>query len=162
MVTQRLYQSVLLTRKIELSISDIGVNLDNTLYKRLVHLLEGKCGVEGYFKKGSIVIKSYSSGQIVRGNKILYDIVFKASVCMPVEDMILKVKVVNLTNAGIKGEIDKLPDSPLVIYIMRDHFNEDEYFNSVKVNDTISVRVIGQRHEINNPKIYIIGELIPK
>ena len=64
---------------------------------------------------------------------------------MPVEDMILKVKVVNLTNAGIKGEIDKLPDSPLVIYIMRDHFNEDEYFNSVKVNDTISVRVIGQR-----------------
>ena len=51
MVTQRLYQSVLLTRKIELSISDIGVNLDNTLYKRLVHLLEGKCSVEGYFKK---------------------------------------------------------------------------------------------------------------
>ena len=46
--------------------------------------------------------------------------------------MILKVKVVNITKAGIKGEIDKLPDSPLIIYIMRDHFNEDEYFNSVK------------------------------
>jgi len=162
MTTQRLYQSVLLTRKIELSILDVGGNLDDTLYKHLVDLLEGKCSIEGYFKKGSIVVKSYSSGQIIRGNKILFDIAFKASVCMPVEDMILKVKVVNITKAGIKGEIDKLPDSPLIIYVMRDHFNENEYFNSIAVNDSITVRVIGQRHEINNPKIYIIGELMPK
>ena len=162
MVTQRLYQSVLLTRKIELSISDIGENLDNILYQALVKLLEGKCSIEGYFKKGSIILKSYSSGKIIRGNKILFDTVFKASVCMPVEGMILRVKVVNITKAGIKGEIDKLHDSPLIIYVMRDHFNENDYFNSIKINDTISVRVIGQRHEINNPKIYIIGELITK
>lgn len=162
MATQRLYQSVLLTRKIELSILDVGENLDDTLYKHLVDLLEGKCSIEGYFKKGSIVVKSYSSGQIIRGNKILFDIAFKAYVCMPVEDMILKVKVVNITKAGIKGEIDKLPDSPLIIYVMRDHFNENEYFNSIAVNDSITVRVIGQRHEINNPKIYIIGELMSK
>ncbi len=76
--------------------------------------------------------------------------------------MILKVKVTNITKASIKGVIDKLPDNPLIIYIMRDHFNENEYFNSVKVNDSITVRVIGQRHEINNSNIYIIGELIAK
>ena len=162
MPTQHLYKNVLLNRNIELSINNIGQNLKDMLYKRLVSLLEGKCGVEGYFKKGSISIKTYSSGKITRGNIIVFNIVFKASVCMPVENMLLKVKVVNITKAGIKGEIDKLPDNPLIIYVMRDHFNENEYFNSVKVNDTITVRVIGQRHEINNSKIYIIGELITK
>ena len=162
MPTQRLYNSVLLSRNIELSINNIGKNLEDTLYKRLVTLLEGKCGVEGYFKKGSISIKTFSSGKITRGNIILFNIIFKAHVCMPVENMILKVKVVNITKAGIKGVIDKLPDDPLIIYVMRDHFNENEYFNSVKVNDSITVRVIGQRHEINNSNIYIIGELIAK
>ena len=162
MATQRLYHSVLLTRKIELPISDIGEHLEDTLYKSIVQLLEGKCGVEGYFKKGSIKIQSYSSGQIIRGNKILFEIVFKAQVCMPVENMILKVKVVNITKAGIKAEIDKLPDNPLIIYVMRDHFNESEYFNNVKVDDIITVRVIGQRHEINNSKIYIVGDLVTK
>jgi len=162
MVTQRLYKSVLLTRKIELLVSNIGENLDNILYKCLVELLEGKCSIEGYFKKGSIILKSYSSGKIIRGNRILFDTVFKASVCMPVEGMILRVKVINITKAGIKGEIDKLQDSPLIIYVMRDHFNENDHFNSIKIEDTIGVRVIGQRHEINNPKIYIIGELITK
>ena len=162
MPTQHLYKSVLLTRNIELSINTIGQNLEDILYKRLVYLLEGKCGVEGYFRKESISIKTFSSGQIVRGNTILFNVVFKADVCMPIENMILKVKVVNITKAGIKGEIDKLPDNPLIIYIMRDHFNTNDYFNSVKVGNSISVRVIGQRHEINNSKIYIIGELITK
>ena len=161
MTTQRLYESVLLTRKIELPIIEIGKNLDDVLYKRLVKLLEGKCSVEGYFKKNSVIVKSYSSGQITRGNKILFDIVFKAQVCMPVEGMILKVKVTNITNAGIKAEVDKLSDNPLIIYIMRDHFNENEQFNTVKVDDIITIKVIGQRHEINNSKIYIIGELLP-
>ena len=145
-----------------MSISDIGEDLDDVLYKRLVKLLGGKCSIEGYFKKNSIVVKSYSSGQIVRGNKILFEIVFKAQVCMPTENMILKVKIVNITKAGIKGEIDKLPDSPLVIYVMRDHYNENEYFNSLKVDDSITVEVIGQRHELNNTKIYIIGKLLSK
>lgn len=162
MTTQRLYNSVLLTRNIELPINNIGKNLDDILYKRLVKLLEGKCSVEGYFKKESISIKTFSSGKIIRGNIIIFNVVFKADVCMPVENMILKVKVTNITKAGIKGEIDKLPDNPLIIYVMRDHFNENEYFNSVKVNDNITIRVIGQRHEINNSKIYIIGEIIPK
>ena len=160
MVTQRLYKSVLLTRKIEIPITNIGEHLDDVLYKRLVQLLEGKCSVEGYFKKDSIVVKSYSSGRIIRGNKILFDVVFKAYVCMPVDGMILKTKVVNITKAGIKGEIDKLSDSPLIIYVMRDHFNENETFNTVKLGDIITIRVIGQRHEINNSKIYIIGELL--
>ena len=34
-----------------------------------------------------------------------------------------------------------------------DYSRENDYFNSIKIEDTISVRVIGQRHEINNPKI---------
>ena len=58
MSTQHLYNSVLLTRNIELSINNIGKDLEDVLYKRLVNLLEGKCNIEGYFKKGSIVYKN--------------------------------------------------------------------------------------------------------
>lgn len=156
-----LYNSSILSRKIELTILDIGNNIEELLHNKLIELLEGKCNVEGYFKKQSIEIITHSSGEIIRGNQILFDVVFKAKICLPVEGMILNGLVNSITKAGIKAHIKNLEDNPIVIFIMKDHFAQDDYFNSIKVNDSIKVKVIGQRHEINDSKIYIIGELMP-
>jgi len=156
-----LYNSSILSRKIELSILEIGNNIEELLHSKLVQLLEGKCNLEGYFKKQSIEIISYSSGEIIRGNIILFDVVFNAKICLPVEGMILNGEVNSITKAGIKAHIKNLEDDPIVIFIMKDHFAQDDYFNSIQVNNLIKVRVIGQRHEINDSKIYVIGELMP-
>ena len=79
---------------------------------------------------------------------------------MPVEGMKFSCNVKNITKAGIRAELGDV-DSPIVIFIARDHHDITEYFNSVSVNDTIHISVIGQRYELNDSFISIIAELLP-
>jgi len=53
-------------------------------------------------------------------------------------------------------------NSPVIIYVSRDHHSTNEYFNSIKEKDAIRIRVIGQRFELNDKQVSIIGELLPK
>jgi hypothetical protein len=50
-------------------------------------------------------------------------------------------------------------DSPLNIFIARDHHYNVAYFSELKEGDIIMVRVIGQRFELNDPFVSIICEL---
>lgn len=157
---QQLYSLSKLTKTIEIPIVQVGSNIEDILYDKLSTLLDGKCNVEGYFKKNSIKILEYSSGKICRGDQVSFTILFTAEVCLPVEGMIIKCVVENITKAGIKATTSYLEDNPLVVFIIRDHFNQDDYFNLVKISDAITVKLIGIRYEINDNKIYVIGELI--
>jgi len=160
---QDIYNTVCLERTLEISIKEVGSNLDAILLTYLQNRFEGKCNVEGFLKKGSINILSYSSGQLCNGSNIKFVIVFEAKVCLPVEGMVLPMKVLNITKAGIRGKIrmDSDQEDPVVIYIARDHFNEDPDFNAITLDtDNIYIRVIGQRYEINDDHIYVIGEIL--
>ena len=160
---QDIYNKVCLERTIEISIKEIGSNLDSILLIYLANQLEGKCNVEGYFKKQSINIISYSSGEIHNGSNIKFVIVFEAEVCLPVEGMVLPMEVQNITKAGIRGKIktEVEDEDPVVIYIARDHFNNDPDFNAITLeSDNVYVKVVGQRYEINDDHIYVIGELL--
>ena len=70
--------------------------------------------------------------------------------------MNIKCKVKNKTQAGIRAMIDE-ENSPVVIYVTRDHHYNNKYFNTVKENDEITVRVIGQRYELNDQQVSVIG-----
>jgi DNA-directed RNA polymerase subunit E'/Rpb7 len=160
---QDIYNTVCLERTLEISIKEVGSNLDAILLTYLQNRFEGKCNVEGFLKKGSINILSYSSGELCNGSNIKFVIVFEAKVCLPVEGMVLPMKVLNITKAGIRGKIrmDSAEEDPVVIYIARDHFNEDPDFNAITLDtDNIYIRVIGQRYEINDDHIYVIGEIL--
>jgi DNA-directed RNA polymerase subunit E'/Rpb7 len=160
---QSIYNKVSLERTIEISIKEVGSNLDAVLLTYLVNQFEGKCNVEGFFKKGSINIQFYSSGEICNGSNIKFVIVFDAEVCLPVEGVILPMTVLNITKAGIRGKIktDIEGEDPVVIYIARDHFNNDPDFNAITLESSdVYVKVIGQRYEINDNHIYVIGELL--
>jgi DNA-directed RNA polymerase subunit E'/Rpb7 len=161
---QDIYQKVCLERTLQISIKEIGSNLDAILLTYLANQLEGKCNVEGYFKKASITILSYSSGEICNGSNIKFVVVFEAEVCLPVEGVVFPMTVLNITKAGIRGKIkmDTEGEDPVVIYIARDHFNNDPDFNAITVDTTkqIYIKVIGHRYEINDDHIYVIGELL--
>ena len=158
---QKIYHKVKLTRKLDISFTQLGNNIEEILLKKLTQLLEGKCNIEGYFKKKSVKILSYSSGKIIRGDILRFEILFEAHVCLPVEDMIIKPTVKNITKAGIRASLVNEDDDPLVVFIIRDHFNKSDYFNSIEVDNIITVKIIGTRYEINDSKIYVIGELVP-
>jgi DNA-directed RNA polymerase subunit E'/Rpb7 len=154
------YSRCLLTRKIVLPITTIGKNLKETIEENVKHTYEGKCVVEGYIKINSSKIITYSSGVIERGNNIIFEVVFECDVCFPVEGMIVSCVAKNITKAGIRAESSTDVPSPIVVFLAKDHHFNINYFSDIQEGDKINVRVIGQRFELNDKYISIIGELI--
>ncbi len=153
-----LYAKSLLNRKISLPFHYLGKNVKENLEKIIKKESEGKCIKEGYIKKDSTNIISYSSG-LLKENFIYFDVVFECLICNPVEGMNIKCKSKNITQAGIRALAIEEP-SPVVIYVSRDHHYDNNYFNNVKEDEEINVKVIGQRFELNDEQISIVGELV--
>ena len=73
--------------------------------------------------------------------------------------MIIECAVKSITKVGIRAELNEKV-SPFIIFIARDHHFDNELFSKINVNDIISVRVLGQRYELNNKFISVIAELV--
>ncbi len=157
---QSVYSRCLLTRKIVLPITTIGKNLKENIEENIKFTLEGKCVVEGFIKPNSSQIITHSSGLIERGNNVMFEVVFECDVCFPVEGMIIPCVAKNITKAGIRCESANDMPSPVVVFIAKDHHYNSAMFNEVKDGDKINVKVIGQRFELNDKYISIIGELV--
>lgn len=156
-----IYMKNMITRRVSLQMNKIGKNIKPILEKIISSQIEGKCAVEGYIKPGSINILTYSNG-ILNGDNITFEVVFECLVCSPVEGMHIDAIAKNITKAGIRAETNE-DISPVVIFIARDHHYKSEhitYFSSIQENDNIKIRVIGQRYELNDKYISVIGELI--
>ena len=64
----------------------------------------------------------------------------------------------NITKIGIRATISEL-NNPIILFISREH-NPDKDFESYKENQIIKVKVLGNRFELNDEYISVIGELI--
>lgn len=154
-----IYNTVLITHRLPISIVYIGDNIKQTLEKGVANEIEGKCIVEGYVKPQSCSVVSYSCGELI-GSDVMFIIIVECEVCCPVEGMHIACVAKNITeSAGIKAKTEDSP-SPVVIYIARDHHFKNTEFSKIKVGDKINVRVIGQRFELNDEYISVIAELI--
>ena len=153
-----IYNKILTTKTVHLDIKYIGTNLVQTLEKNIAEEVEGKCSVEGLIKPNTITILTYSSG-LVNSNIISFEVVFECLVCCPVEGMHIQCEAKNITKAGIRAVSPESP-SPIMVFIARDHHIKSKYYSTVKENNLITVRVIGQRFELNDAYISIIAELI--
>ena len=156
---ENVYSRSLITINISLPINVIGKNLEQTIEQTVISMVEGKCIVEGYVKNGSVKINTYSSG-IVKGNIILFDVVYECDICFPVAGMKLNCVAKNITKAGIRAESSETNESPFVLFIARDHHFSNEYFNSIKEDDRFVAKVIAQRFELNDKYISIIAEIV--
>jgi len=157
---QTVYSRCLITRKIILPITAIGKNLQEVIEENIKAIFEEKCVVEGYIKPNSSKIITYSSGIIERGNHISFEVVFECDVCFPVEGMLIQCVAKNITKAGIRAESATDVPSPIVVFIAKDHHYGTLQFSEIQEGDKFNVRVIGQRFELNDKYISIIGELI--
>lgn len=157
---QTVYSRCLINRKIVLPITSIGKNLQEVIEENVKANFEGKCLVEGYIKNNSCKIITYSSGIINRGNRISFEVVFECDVCFPVEGMIIQCVAKNVTKAGIRAESAYDVPSPIVVFVAKDHHFNVPHFAEIQEGDKINIRVIGQRFELNDKYISIIGELI--
>jgi hypothetical protein len=77
-----------------------------------------------------------------------------------VEGMIISCVAKNITKAGIRAESAGEVPSPVVVFIAKDHHYNVPHFADIQEGDKINVRVVGQRFELNDKYVSIIGEII--
>jgi len=153
------YSRSLITKKVTLSIMNVGKNLRETLETSLRQSIEGKCILEGFVRTGSIKIVTHSSG-VVQSSNVMFEVVFECDVCYPVEGMLLNCIAKNITKAGIRADSASETPSPFVVFVARDHHYMLPYFSSIEENTKFVARVIGQRFELNDKYVSIIAELV--
>lgn len=159
-ILSSIYSRSIINRTVSLPITVIGKNLTQIIEEYISFHYEGKCVVEGFIKPQSTKIITYSSGTIKRGNLVSFDVVFECQVCFPVEGTIISCIAKTNTKAGITSESADEKPSPIIVFIARDHHYYSSQFNDVKEGDKINIRVIGQRFELNDKFVSIIGELV--
>ena len=157
-----LYNKTMLETTVVLLPTEIGENATKNNIKTLVSAqLEGKCCREGYVKPNSVVILQYSCG-LVKGEYIEFKVIFECKTCYPVEGTWLKhAEVDSVTKAGIHAYVyDSAGNVPVTIFVARDHFADNRYFNSIQPKEFIDVKIIGIRFEMNDQLIEVLGNLI--
>jgi DNA-directed RNA polymerase subunit E'/Rpb7 len=157
--TKNVYSACQITKNIMLPITTIGKNLHQTIENTIASMVEGKCIVEGFVKTDSVKVITFSSG-IIKGQNVLFDVVFNCDVCYPVAGMLLNCIAKNVTKAGIRAESSEESPTPFILFIARDHYYASDYFNSMAENEKFVARVIAQRFELNDKYVSIIAELV--
>ena len=153
-----IYSQAVITRRVTLNMNNVGRTLKQNLEKLIASEVEGKCIVEGFIKPQSTRLLTYNSG-LIKNGEIVFEVVFECMACCPVEGMLIDCVAKNITKAGIRAEIDA-EISPVVVFVARDHNHLSDYFSSINENDTIKVRVIGQRFELNDKYVSIIAQIV--
>ena len=145
--------------------NEISNSIEDILQKRISNEIEGKCIKEGYVRPGSIKIIHRSSGRLLMNQfngSVIYNITFIAEICNPLEGMIVQANVININKMGILAYGGYEEPYPLNILLAKQHHIDNEYFDSIKQNDSIFVKVIGVRKEYGDSQISIIGKLMNK
>ena len=145
--TNSIYNEVILERNVILPFSSLGKNIKPILEMLLEELYDGKCVKEGYIKHKTIKLVSHSNG-LLSDNNIQFTAIFTCMICLPVENMIISCKIINITKAGIKAELKNEINNPMVIFISRDHHYNHANFSTLKENDIIKAKIIGHRFEL--------------
>ena len=153
-----LYVKNIITKKIAVPVKYVGININFFLKQILNENFEGKCSAEGYVKYDSCKIITYSCGTVT-GNLAIFTVVIEYLVCNPSQGMRISCEVKNITNAGIIARIDDSKYSPINIFIARDHHYNIPYFSELKEGDSIMIKVIGNRFELNDKFVSVLGKL---
>ena len=139
-------------------------DINESLKKKIVQKIEGKCCKNGYVKKGSTNILSRSIGQInsshFSGN-IIYNVKLEVEVCNPKKGDQIECVVLGINKMGIMCKSKE--KSPLLIALSKIHHQEPEKqkrFISIKEKDQIKVEVICSKFELNDTEINVIAELV--
>jgi DNA-directed RNA polymerase subunit E'/Rpb7 len=150
----------MISTKIHLKMSEVGKDTKSNLERKIVQRTEGKCIPEGFVRPDSVKVVTYSSG-VIKMNLVEFQVVFQCLICNPAEGHEVECVTKSITKAGIHAEV--MTDNkfiPMKIFVARDHNYSNQQFGNIKENETIKVRIIGKRFELNDPYIVAIASLI--
>ena len=158
-----LYHPTIIRHKVCLPFSEIldFKTIREQLTRHVSAQMSGKCIAEGFVKSGSCAIRSHSVG-IFAGGTISFNLEIECMLCCPEEGTVMQCVAKTVTQAGIRAHACMEP-SPVIIYISREMHEassaQSRMMDSIKTDDTFTMRVIGKRFELNDKHVSIIGEL---
>lgn len=157
----------LLTTNLFVPAKNVNKNIDDVIKDSLKEQLEGLCYEDGYVVKGSVSIVRKSMGKIVVNDNVSsvsYSITYKAKIISPSEGDSIESYVSNINKMGVVcyiklSEGDSSDDSPLVIMIPKEYFEESIYnMNDINIGQKINITVVGSRIKYRSEKIQIIAK----
>ena len=151
---------------------DIHNNMSSVILKQLKNTKEGICSNHGYIKKDTIELVKLSCGTVEMSSfhgYLNFLVKYSALVCNPVKGNIVNAIVVNINNFGILCSSFIEDDSgkiPILEIIVPKHSlaiqSDVDLQNNVKINDEVSIQIIGKKYQLFNKKISIIGKIVKK
>lgn len=119
--------------------------------------MEGRCRKEGYISKEGVAILSYSCG-LLFADSISFQVIFHVNACNPMIDTVIPCHILNNTKIGIRGVYQE-KDNPIIFFVSREH-NPTKNFDDYCIGQTIQVKILGTRFELNDTAISSIAEII--
>lgn len=154
---------------VQLAPNEIHQEFVEVLHKKLKNNLEGVCSRFGYIRPGSIEIVRRSAGNFVKqhfNGHVRFDMLCKAEVCNPPQDMVLKAVVRNKNAMGLLAEsFIEVGDTPvpvldIIIPKRAAGIASEIDLDTVEIGDNVYVSVQGKRFQLNDKKISIIGRAV--
>jgi DNA-directed RNA polymerase subunit E'/Rpb7 len=165
MASSNIYQKLILTDSVNLTPRDINFNIDNVIKEKIKKKTEGKCIKEGYVKKDSVEIVNRSSGYLVNSNFagiVNYSVKYSAEVCMLSKNQIIECDIYSIDKSQIICYIGDKDNSPVEVYLNKQHHIGNEQFHNLNIKDRIKVKVSGIYFEFKDTQIIAIAEFIDK
>jgi hypothetical protein len=156
MEMEAIYVKSLLSRQITVPMRNVGGDL-RVLFERILSSLGGMCTVEGYVKRNSINVVTFSCGTLRSANMVT-TVEFTCLIAHPCVDQIIACKVDTNTTAGLKCSVNAV-ESPYVVFVPRDH-HHSKGLAVYKEGDLITVKISGHRYETNDKFISVIACLL--
>lgn len=161
------YSECLTSKKVTIPFTEVSSHAAKGSITQMIRTyistqIENKCTVDGFVHPNTCKILSHSSG-LLQGPNVVFDVAYSCSVFLPCEGAILVCRVKSVTSAGILAGINGASVvNPVIVYILREHHasDSDKYFNSIRPDAVVRVKVIGHRFELNDKHVSVIGELI--
>jgi len=142
---------------ISVPFQNAGRNMDSYFVSYAEEHLECRCWKEGYVRRGSSKVLSYTAG-LLEGTSISYQVLYLVEVCYPYESMEVDCMVQSINKIGIQAVVRE-KYNPMVLYITREH-NEKINMDDYKIGQQIKARVLGHRYELGDSNLVVMAEMV--
>lgn len=150
-----LYTNMMIRKKVFLRPNEIRKDYQDELVSKLKREVESRCIKEGYVREGSVNMVKRSIGMLDKINSnIVFDVIFSADICNPMNNTDIKCTVKTITEIFIIATAH-----PMMIQIPKEIHSNRDLFNNIKKGDQLEIKVIGKKIELNGKVIKVIGKL---
>ena len=159
------YSSQILTTSINIEPQYIKGDISKLILYNIKKRYEGVCNKDGYIEKDSIELINRSIGEsriIDNKSYIIYHITYKACIVSPSIGNVLKCIVNSNNKMGLIGcikkkDTDSIKDSPFIIIVPAEFYDDPDILSTIKIGDTVEVKIENFRTKYLAKQIQIVA-----